>query len=309
MIDLPINYQKVYQFIQSEMVSFLVWPELETAVSYWIARHQDTPRQIAHDLFPLLTCLAIGGKADKAIPLAAFWLLNLITARVFDDIQDGEGKSHPWHEQGITQSLPTGIGLQAVADICLTHLSTDKTAFVEILVALKRATVLAAKAQSYPLTRTSSLEAYFANSLASTGEILAVGAWAGGRLETNRPETLQALHQFGQNVGLKMAILNDCRDLAPIQPDKQSDLATANYKLPILYAVSLEDHTQHTRFGQLLNDDEPLSGRRLQEMVQLLEEMGAIAWCVALADRFGQQALAALEQLPTYTQEQLQAYA
>ena len=137
---------------------------------------------------------------------------------------------------------------------------------------------------------------------------MAVGTWTGGRLHTSNSKILCALHQYGRNLGLKMAIIDDCLDLAPEKATKLSDLTVAAYKLPVIYAASLTQHAKHSRLQQLLHTDVPLHGARLNEVIELLEEMGAIAWCLQLAGQFQQQAKAALYELPHDMQQQLHAY-
>lgn len=308
MLDIHLAYQQTLEFVCSEATSFLAWAELETAVSYWAERHQPNPQKICNDIFPLLTSAAVGGTVEKALPLAAFWLLNIIAARVLDDVQDQEGSRHPWNADGLAQALPTGIALLTTADICLAQLRVDSQTWRDLFDTLKRATALAAKAQRYPLTKTTTLSSYLENSIAQTGQIMAVGAWAGGRLQTSDHAILQALWHYGQNIGLKMAILSDCLDLSPQDPGKLSDLTVAVYKLPVIYAVSLTEHRCHSRLRYLLQDPKPLFGARLADVIGLLEEMGAIAWCTNLAIHFQQQATAALVGLPNEIQQQLQAY-
>lgn len=308
MLDIQAAYQQTVQFVCSEAGSFLAWDELETAVSYWTKQHQPNPQKIGNDIFPLLTSVALGGTVEGSVPLAAFWLLHIIAARVFDDVQDQEGEAHPWNADSITQALPTGIALLNVADLCLAHLQVDICTWYELFNMLKRATALAAKAQRSPLTPTATIPAYLENSIALTGQIMAVGAWAGGRLQTTDRSTLQALWQYGQNIGLKMAILSDCLDLSPEAPEKLSDLTVAAYKLPVIYVLSLTEHTLHTRLHHLLQDSTPLVGARLANVIGLLEEMEAITWCTKLAAHFQQQAIASLAGLPNEIRQPLQAY-
>ena len=105
-----------------------------------------------------------------------------------------------------------------------------------------------------------------------------------------------------------MAIVNDCLDLAPEKATKLSDLTVAAYKLPVIYAASLTQHVKHSKLQSLLHTDVALQGARLKEVVELLEEMGAIAWCLQLAGQFQQQAKVALDGLPDEIQQQLHAY-
>lgn len=308
MLDLRAAYQQTYSFVCSDVLPFLAWPELETAVSYWVEQHQISPNKIYNDIFPLLSNSALGGSIEQATPLAAFWLLNIIAARVFDDIQDDEGAHRPWNAAGLAQALPIGIALLNIADICLTHLQVSRETFRELITRLKRIAALAARAQRYPPTKTTTLAQYLENSLALTGEIIAIGAWAGARLQTSDPKMLQAFYQYGQSIGMKMAILSDCHDLSPQEVGKRSDLTVSTYKLPVIYAVSITEHVLQAELKALLQTEDPLTGSRLQKVIHLLEEIGSIAWCNQLAEYFQQLANTSLKELPNDVQKRLHTY-
>ncbi len=314
-MSLPTPYticQQTHDFIRSQILPVLDWADFESAVSYWVNRQDNDPSGKAcfTDVFPSLIHVALGGDRQETVPLAAFWLLNILAARIFDDIQDHQGKDNPWYSGGVSQALPTGITLLTAANICLGQLQTDIDSLQAVLDAFGRAGALAAKAQSLSPTTdlsSSSLEQYFFHIIGSTAEIFAAGAWAGGRLVHADETTLKALRQFGHNIGMRIAILSDCFDLHPSSPHNPSDLSTGSYRLPVLYAVSLTKHPDHLALMELLTKGK-LDGERLGNTISLLENMGAISWTAQMADEFRQQAFAALEPLPQRTKEVLANY-
>ncbi|MFQ5419927.1 MAG: polyprenyl synthetase family protein [Anaerolineae bacterium] len=296
-----------HEFIQAEILSVVDWPELDLSIAAWVNRNH----QSAYiDVWPALTFATTGGDLQAAVPLVALWLLHIMAARVFDDIQDNEGLDNPWQHRGVEQALPTGIALLTLANICLTHLQTDVETFKAVMQALGRAGTLAAKAQSHPPRDWSAqtLEPYFEHLIATTGQVFAAGAWAGARLNTTDENMLDALYQFGLNRGMEMAIISDCADLQPQNPSKLSDLTAGIYKLPVLYAVSLAEHPQQARLMKLLGENASLVGERLTEMIALLDEMGAVAWSLNLAVDFRNRATAALRILPDEVNEALAGY-
>jgi geranylgeranyl pyrophosphate synthase len=296
------------EFIQAEILPVVEWPELELSIETWVSSRQG----VHTDIWPALTYTATGGEIQKGIPLAALWLLQILAARVFDDIQDGEGLENPWQQRGLEQALPTGIALLTAANICLAHLPTDVETFKAVVQALARAGTLAAKAQSRPPRDWSAqaLGPYFEHLIATTGQIFATGAWVGARLNgVTDASTLHALYEFGLNSGMKMAIVSDCADLQPQKIGKLSDLTARVYKLPVLYAMSRTDAPYHDDLLKLLEGDASLTGNRLKEAVSILDEMGAITWSLNIAADFQNRALAALHTLPDEISGVLTSYA
>lgn len=293
---------RTYEFIRAHIMPVIDWTEFESAVEYWIDRRESASVKSNYsDVLPTLSYTALGGDVETSIPLTAAWMFYIFGARVLDDIQDQDAPNKPWAQGGLGQSIPIGVTLLSATNICLSHLGTDAVTFQEILASFGRTGALAAKHQSFPTNTyasAQSLEQYFTHIIATTAELFAVGAWAGGRLHTTDENILQALRDFGFGLGMKTAIVLDCRDLKPASPDKPSDLTVGSYKLPVLYAVSaLMDHPDHGLLVKLLHEGD-LSGDRLDTVVGILEDMGALSWSIQVALEYEKKARLALDSLP-----------
>ncbi|MCI0556932.1 MAG: polyprenyl synthetase family protein [Nitrososphaera sp.] len=303
---------RTYQFIRTNILPVLDWTKFESTVEYWIERRENASVKSNYsDVLPTLSYTALGGDIEPSIPLTAAWMFYIFGARVLDDIQDQDAPNKPWTKEGLGQSIPIGVALLSITNTCLSHLNTDAAAFQEILAGFGRTGTLAAKHQSFPTNSyasAESLEQYFTHIIATTAELFAVGAWAGGRLHTTDENILQALRDFGFGLGMKTAIVLDCRDLKPASPDKPSDLTVGSYKLPVLYAVStLTEHPDHRLLIKLLKE-ENLSGDRLETVVRVLEDMGAISWSVQVALEYEKKARLALDSLPDTAKKVLVDY-
>ena len=303
---------RTYEFIRAHILPVIDWTKFESTVGYWIDRRENASVKSNYsDVLPTLSYTALGGDADISVPLAAAWMFYILGARVLDDIQDQDALDKPWTEGGLGQSIPIGVTLLSTTNICLSHLDTDAVTFQELLASFGRTAALAAKHQSFPTNSyasAESLEQYFTHIIATTAELFAVGAWAGGRLYTTDEKILQSLRDFGFGLGMKTAIVLDCRDLKPASPDKPSDLTVGSYKLPVLYAVStLTDHPDHGLLVKLLHEGD-LSGDRLDTVVGILEDMGALSWSVQVALEYGKKARLALDPLPDTAKKVLVDY-
>lgn len=301
-----------YDFVRTHIYPVLNWNEFESIVEYWIAGRDNASIESNYsDVLPSLAYIAIGGDMETSIPLSAAWMFYILGARVLDDIQDQDAPNKPWTQDGLGKSIPVGTALINIPNICLSYLKTDIDTYKEISSGFGRTGALAAKIQSFP-TKTyaspQSLEQYFTHVIATTVEIFAAGAWAGGRLGTTDSNTLQALREFGYGLGMKTAIVLDCRDLKPNSPGKPSDLTVGSYKLPVLYAVStLTDHPDYDLLMEGLQQGN-LTGERLKKIVAILENMGAITWSLQVALEFQDKAHRALESLSSQARKVLVNY-
>jgi geranylgeranyl pyrophosphate synthase len=306
-----LRYQAC-EFISSEILPIIHWEEFEAAIRYWIrSRDKLLVQSNYSDVLPSLSYVALGGDPQRSLPLTAAWMLYIFGARVLDDAQDQDRFDRPWSTGKTRCPISLGVTSLSAAQMCLAKLETDLATFRDIVTRLAHTTALAARSQSLSLSPTissQSLEEYFRHVIATTAEIFAVGAWAGGRLCQGEAKTLQALHQFGFALGMKTAIILDCRDLNPKSPDKLSDLTLGNWTLPILYAVAtLKEHAHYDRLLKLLQDKR-LFGEHLDEVIALVEDMGALTWCVQIALDYEKKAHFALDLLPNATRQVLTAY-
>lgn len=300
--------QLTHSFLTTQILPNLNWSELDWAVDHWVNRHVDSKSMVV-DALPALVYGALGGSVETALPLNSSWLLYLIAARVFDDIQDGEGEGHPWNRRGLLLALPVGIGLMSTAAVCLSQQQADHDTLRSLYHLFGLTGVGAAQAQRNEQIepgKSEVLESYFAHIIGATAQVFAAGARAGGCLFGASEQTLVALSDFGYNLGMKYAILDDCHDLAGVS-SSSSDLANGRYRLPVLYAlaqpVSVTQSQLHTMLQKARGDETAII-----EVVGLLDELGAIAWSLNLAQVYRNKALAALSGLPEDSLEVLGAY-
>lgn len=300
--------QLTHTFLKMQVFPALAWPELERSVEHWLSRH-DGVQSMVIDVLPALAYGALGGHPKTALPLNSSWVLYLIAARVFDDVQDNEGEGRPWNEFGLSQALPVGVGLMSAAGVCLSDSSFDGNIARALQHMFSMVGVKAAQAQRYERTDTlynTSLENYFAHIIGTTAQVFALGAQAGGYLYGVEEVWLRALSRYGFNSGMKSAILDDCQDLVGSEY-ASSDLENGRYRLPVLYALAQPDTHLRSCLQAVLK--EIAEGKSsASEAVELLHRMGAITWCLNLAQVYQQKALDSLTLLPKDTQEVLAEY-
>jgi geranylgeranyl pyrophosphate synthase len=298
-----------YHFLTAHILPQFNWPDLDLAVDHWRQRHSGQVATRFTDALPATVYHSLGGQSCDIWPLNGAWLLHLLAARIFDDLQDKEGLARPWMRRGPAVALPLGIAVLEAASFCLAHLADESGVLGDSLRALSRTGVQAARAQAYEPQHDwseTALEAYFDHIIATTGDVFAAGAWLGGRLYDADATTLEALRAFGYNLGLKVAILDDCRDVQPEDGHGVSDLANGRFRLPVLYAINQVEHPSQPALMKALQS--PLATKQSLEIVELLEEIGAMTWSIRVANVFGEKARAALADIPEPTRQSLATY-
>lgn len=257
-------------------------PESGAVSEYFVkrARHEQAVKQ---DLLPLLVYQAVGNRAhSKAMPLVAAWALYLAASHLLDEAQDN----------GRFQAVNDGVIALGLANVALAQLDVDEDTLRDILDAVGRVAVLGANAQSDELEhgRIRSRTDYFRNIIGKAASIIATGVWIGGRMATGDSETLSLLKEFGLALGITIQISDDCLDLA-------EDLANGTYTLPVIEGLSMTAHPEYLRLKRLI-DGTSLQEGAAEEVVQVLERMGAIDACRRMARAYQAQVAAVFEPLP-----------
>lgn len=299
MHTVSVFFADTYNFIAETILPTLYWPDFELILeSYRAKRFASSYAYV--DVLPILTCVAVGGDPDKAIPLAAAWTLYSLAARIFDDLQDDEGHDNLWNQAGWQGALPVGLYAVGAAQASLAHLAADSQTRNEIWGAFGQTMALAAIAQGQS-DKYDSVEDYFKNQAAKTGLVFATGSWSGGRLVLEPGnKALDALYQYGLNAGMMVQILDDCRDLGGV------DLSSGTITLPVIYALAQQSHPEWSRLHALLADESHVE--HLETIITLLSEFGAVEWSLRVAQVYKKKAIAALVPFPSERVEPLVAY-
>jgi len=284
-------YQKTYQFVYDQALGGLEWLDLVAAVKHQNSRIARSS-YIYASILPILTCKAAGGNEALAIPLASSWVLYDLASDIFDDIEDNDSKDVPWNNWEPARAMNVGLGILAAAQVCLAQIQAEPGAFNEIQNEIARTFLMAARGQGLS-ERNPLLPWYFEHTLAKSGLVFAAVAWAGTRTNTANTRLLKTMLDFGMALGSLIQIADDCYDLAPKQV--QSDLSTGVRTLPMIYGLTQKEHPRHTRLYFLLSDGHSLAQEEIEEVNQILIDMGALSYSISLAKVYEQKALAALE--------------
>jgi len=288
----------IHQFLENQVLAPLNWSTFTQVVlpyQYGLSTAPD----LATEALPALTCAAVGGNPEKAIPLCASWIMYLSAARLFDDVHDAEGLWLAQPNLSLIDMTSFGIFAIGAAQSALSQLDVDHQAEREILQMFGNALSLAARAQTTTLALTDlSAETYFKLIAGKTGIIFAAATWSGARLAINDPAICQALYDYGLYTGMMIQILDDCRDL-------ETDLSATSWTLPLIYALEQATPQQATTLQAWLAAP---NNSAIPQLISFLQETGAITWSRQMAQLYQQKALATLNNLPSEQTKQLRDY-
>ena len=282
-----------------------------------IRYHMETGGKRIRPALCLMTCEALGGDSERALPFATAVELLHNMLLLHDDIQDGDEmrRDHPtvWKKYGIANAINAGDYLLGRALKAVTTSPVDESMrmkLVELFLDTYERTI---EGQALDVNGRSdarfSDERYLRMAELKTGRYLVLGM-IGGALIAGGPEvTMQCLRRLGENMGPAFQIRDDLIDLTVGKGRggaKGSDIREG--KASILYAHALS-HSMPEEQERLLE----IMGKPRDEtqdddvawVMQLYERCGALRVARETADRLIRQAMDVLDYLPIEQQTPL----
>ena len=260
-------------------------------------------------LLGLLAYASIAGDHRRALPGAAAVELGHNFSLVHDDIEDGdtERRHRPtlWTLHGIPQAINTGDTLFSLSRIAL-HRLTDlgfPDSTVLRLMRMYDETCLALCEGQYldiatgESSEVMAIDAYFDMIGRKTASLIAGSIEAGALLATDDEAVIARYRAFGWALGIAFQV-ND--DLLGIWGTEQatgkaaSDVAHKKKTLPLIYAVEHAGPEDRARLLELYARAAPTSDE-LDEIVRILERVGARDYTRDTARRYRDEALAELD--------------
>jgi geranylgeranyl pyrophosphate synthase len=137
-----------------------------------------------------------------------------------------------------------------------------------------------------------------------TASLMAACCVMGGHLAEADQETVELLGRYGRHIGLAFQMVDDVLDFwgdpAALGKPVGSDLSERKFTLPFLLALERADASGRQRLRELVTGS-PLPRAHLDEIVALMQALGAREDSLALARQHGQRALQELARLPAGT--------
>jgi len=250
-------------------------------------------------MLPIHTCIAAGGRADDAVPVAAAWRSLHIAAKLLDDVEDGDevvigGKI-------ISPAVATNLatGFMSIADIALVEnlVSASEAVISQIFVQeFNRIILQMCIGQHLDIAEkfNQTIEDYRRIMAAKSGSFFQLAAWAGARCATSDENILSLMESFGYSLGMMLQLNDDLQDFR--QKGTSGDLASGQATFPAYYALSVASPPERERLRNLL---QRAAGDLLaeQDARNLIRALGGEVYMMAEIMRYRRRATSALAEM------------
>ncbi len=250
-----------------------------------------------------MSCECAGGEMEAVLPGAIGMELFALALDIFDDVQDQDNDNMPWRQLPDAQAINLAICLLMLSDEAISTIP-DNRLFRGVATTLHRTGICASNGQFqeflYDGWQQVSFEQYFEMSEQKAGSLTAcacrIGAILGGAEET----VVNALEQFGRNLGILNQIRNDLNDFLNFFQKK--DFVNNKKTLPYVYLLNTLKEEAAERFKELTQgrgEGAHRFGDKEREYVKhLTAEEGVAPYCTVMFEIYCQKAREILEGIP-----------
>lgn len=243
-------------------------------------------------VLPLLTCEAAGGDSRQAIPLMACWQSLRLSAKLLDDVVDGESAYPP------PEAINLAAGLLFLAPLVLEELQSRgvSAARIEGLTRFLYQNGLRACAGQYAeITSHNDIDpdGWLIAARTKSGEPCAWAAWAGALVAGANERALANFRNFGLHLGILLQVADDFNGIW--RPSEFSDLRSGQLNLAVCYARFVAQGEQKNFLETLLTNAISGDDTAESEIPQFLTGIGSQAYLLVVGGEQRQQALSALQ--------------
>ncbi len=294
----PLN-RKIQQYLSGTIRE--TFPEsLKDPITYFL----DTPGKKIRPLFTALSCEAVGGNADDALPAAAGIELFHDFTLVHDDIMDrddlrrGKPTIHRKWDEGT--AILVGDALIGMAYVSLQKCSSDR--LPEVLQHFSEAVIKVCEGQAldkeFEKASSVSLDEYLEMISKKTAWLFKVSCQIGAILGNGTTEQVEALTHFGYSLGMGFQIQDDLLDFIADET-KLGKKVGSDFKMDKKTYVTLK-YQECLRNNSHLRSTYPENiweFPSLEALKKALYNIGAVEETRKIVDRYIDEALEALSQI------------
>ena len=252
----------------------------------------------------LLSSRLFGPQPESAISIAAAVEMVHGASLIHDDVIDNTDlrRGQPTMKALSGNRIAVLLGDLLLCQALLAVAELDRVVLVQVV---SQAVADMTAGQILELRQQGNVETQVADYLrmieGKTAALMEAGCRLGALLTGATPAQVEACGQFGLNLGMAFQISDDVLDIWG-NPDKLgkpigSDLRERKYTLPFLYAYQQSLKPQRNLVRQLLTQ-ETLEPGAMQALIQWMDQNHSREHAIELAEKYVQQAHAALRQTP-----------
>ena len=208
--------------------------------------------KLLRPLLCLTSCEAVGGDAERVLPLAASLELLHNFSLIHDDIEDGSPQRHGrdtvWRVWGVPLALYAGDGMFALAHVTLHRLRAGGVSAEQILAArglLDFASLRLCEGQYLDLAFEQRIDVscddYLEMVSGKTAALVSAAAASGALVADGEGRAVEAFKQFGELLGFAFQIRDDLLGIwgEPTETGKPTgeDIQARKKSFPVVYAL------------------------------------------------------------------------
>ncbi|MGQ9683741.1 MAG: polyprenyl synthetase family protein [Anaerolineae bacterium] len=261
-------------------------------------------------LLCLLSCEAVGGRWQNALPLACGLELVHNFSLIHDDVEDASAfrRHRPtvWSVWGVPQATNTGDAMFSLAHLSVHGLTAEGLDAEVVLAVLRRveeACLALCEGQcldiAFETAREVTVTAYKRMIAGKTAALLACAADTGALVGSGLNGPHEQLAVFGREMGLAFQMVDDLLGIwgssSVTGKPEADDLRNQKKTLPVLFAMQTMAARADGRLAHLMAQP-ALDEEQVAEAIRLVEATGARERVIALAQEHTEQALQALDQ-------------
>jgi len=312
-MKLPLVFERFRSEIDSELRAVLAGHQspLYDMMRYhlgWIdAQGRPLPGSTGKALRPtlcLITCEAVGGTYQKALPAAAAVELVHNFSLIHDDIQDDdrERRHRPtvWSIWGKPQAINAGTAMRVLASLALSRLgdigvSSEKQLRAQRI--LDESCLRLIEGQYLDISYESRLDIGVSDYLemidGKTAALMGCSLELGALLGTDDEAMIRGLRGFGRNLGLAFQIRDDILGIWGDEKETGkplgSDIRRRKKSLPIVYALEMAAAEAKTELANIYQN-EVIDEKGTLAVLRILGSAGAQGYAQKLAESYRDKA-------------------
>jgi geranylgeranyl diphosphate synthase type I len=260
----------------------------------------------------LLSCEAVGGEAQYALPAAAAVELIHSFSLVHDDIQDSShfrrGRRAVWDIWGVPHGINVGDGLFALARLALNRLEASGLSLSRWQAATRifdEACLALCEGQFFDMAFEArmdvDLDQYLWMIRNKTARLFAASVQLGAIVGSGDPALIERYCRFGENLGMAFQIQDDILgtwgDERITGKSAATDIRDKKKTLPVVYVLqNQEERYSAWRLMELYGMEGPLDELAVEETLQILEQAGARQYAEEAATSYYTLALQSLDE-------------